>query len=551
MTWEELGELREAGWHLGAHTREPPRPLPAQRGRTPAGSAYGPSWTGTTRRCGPAWGSSPATSPSPAPAGASLAEAEVKRRYRFGRLWIVGSEYQAGRTPAALRRAGGRQRAGRGGRGPTLRGALRHPGGRPLPPAVDGFTVPALRAAGPAGAISWGPWTVPACERVSRRSGRGLPPEHNPPSTPNCVETEERAKRNHDGVRPADPERARGGRLRGAGHGGRRGRRGGPHRGGGPAGAAPARGGGAHDRRPRAPGLPRVRGRPQPQRLVDPHQSGGPEHRAPGDHDGGGGQLRVDQRPRLRPLPGLPAHPPGRVRLRRRGGLVELRGVPGRGAGDGHLPQPGLVRRAQHGARRRGGGGGQGDAGAAGGDGRPGAARRWRPGPWASPPAWSSSRGGRRRARSWPTWWPWSGRYGGLYTSHIRNRDAALQEAVDEFLEVARRAGARAELSHLNVRHDTGAAPGAWERAVARMERERREGLDVLADMTPLRDGIGLLAGVLPPWVRAGRRGGGGPRCCASRRCGPAPAHGVRPLLALPARGAVGAGAPAGQRPVP
>ena len=29
---------------------------------------------------------------------------------------------------------------------------------------------------------------------------------------------------------------------------------------------------------------------------------GSPEHRAPGDHDGGGGQLRVDQRPRLRPL---------------------------------------------------------------------------------------------------------------------------------------------------------------------------------------------------------------------------------------------------------
>ena len=35
------------------------------------------------------------------------------------------------------------------------------------------------------------------------------------------------------------------------------------------------------------------------------------------------------------------------------------------------------------------------------------------------------------------------GRYGGLYTSHIRNRDA-LQEAVDEFLEVGRRAGRRA-----------------------------------------------------------------------------------------------------------
>jgi N-acyl-D-amino-acid deacylase len=35
------------------------------------------------------------------------------------------------------------------------------------------------------------------------------------------------------------------------------------------------------------------------------------------------------------------------------------------------------------------------------------------------------------------------------------------------------------------------------------MEQSRREGLDVLADMTPLCEGIGLLAGVLPPWLRA------------------------------------------------
>jgi N-acyl-D-amino-acid deacylase len=96
-----------------------------------------------------------------------------------------------------------------------------------------------------------------------------------------------------------------------------------------------------------------------------------------------------------------------------------------------------------------------------------------------------------------------AGAYGGFYTSHVRNRDAALQDAVDEFLDVARRAGTKAELSHLNVRHNTGAAPDAWQRAVAAMERSRAAGMDVLADMTPLRDGIGLLAGILPPWLRA------------------------------------------------
>jgi N-acyl-D-amino-acid deacylase len=96
-----------------------------------------------------------------------------------------------------------------------------------------------------------------------------------------------------------------------------------------------------------------------------------------------------------------------------------------------------------------------------------------------------------------------AGMHGGFYTSHIRNRDAALQDAVEEFLDVAQRAGTRAQLSHLNVRHNTGAADGAWQRAVETMERARRDGLDVLADMTPLRDGIGLLAGILPSWLRA------------------------------------------------
>jgi len=35
------------------------------------------------------------------------------------------------------------------------------------------------------------------------------------------------------------------------------------------------------------------------------------------------------------------------------------------------------------------------------------------------------------------------------------------------------------------------------------MERSRQEGLDVMADTTPFPDGIGQLAAILPPWVRA------------------------------------------------
>jgi N-acyl-D-amino-acid deacylase len=96
-----------------------------------------------------------------------------------------------------------------------------------------------------------------------------------------------------------------------------------------------------------------------------------------------------------------------------------------------------------------------------------------------------------------------AGQHGGCYASHIRNRDAYLQEAVEEFLEIVRHSGTVGEISHLNVRYNSGAREGAWEGAVATMERARREGLDVLADTTPFPDGIGQLAAILPPWIRA------------------------------------------------
>lgn len=94
-----------------------------------------------------------------------------------------------------------------------------------------------------------------------------------------------------------------------------------------------------------------------------------------------------------------------------------------------------------------------------------------------------------------------AGRYGAMYASHIRNRDAALADAVEEFFRVVHAGELRAQLSHLNVRHGTGASESAWSDAVSRLELERRSGIEVLADMTPYPDGIGLAAGLLPDWL--------------------------------------------------
>jgi N-acyl-D-amino-acid deacylase len=92
----------------------------------------------------------------------------------------------------------------------------------------------------------------------------------------------------------------------------------------------------------------------------------------------------------------------------------------------------------------------------------------------------------------------------GIYTSHIRNRDSDLSKAMDEFMHIIKTARTRGQVSHLNVRYNTGASDQAWEQAVAAIEKVRREGFDVLADITPLTHGLGQMSGILPPWIRTG-----------------------------------------------
>lgn len=91
------------------------------------------------------------------------------------------------------------------------------------------------------------------------------------------------------------------------------------------------------------------------------------------------------------------------------------------------------------------------------------------------------------------------------YASHIRNRARFLQPAMAEFMEVVRRGSAggrlRGQVSHLNVRYNTGADDDAWHRAVETLEAARAEGLDVAADCTPLTDGLGGPAAILPDWI--------------------------------------------------
>ncbi len=97
-------------------------------------------------------------------------------------------------------------------------------------------------------------------------------------------------------------------------------------------------------------------------------------------------------------------------------------------------------------------------------------------------------------------------RRGAIYTSHIRNYTAALLEAVEEQIGLARRTGCRLQISHLQA-----VGPANWPKqaqAVERIERAREEGIEIGFDCYPYVAGSTVLTQFLPQWALAGGIGG-------------------------------------------
>jgi N-acyl-D-amino-acid deacylase len=90
--------------------------------------------------------------------------------------------------------------------------------------------------------------------------------------------------------------------------------------------------------------------------------------------------------------------------------------------------------------------------------------------------------------------------YDGVYASHVRGEGGSLVEAIDEFLEVARRTAVRAEIYHLKA-----SGCDNWplfEPAIARVEKARAEGLRITADVYTYPAGATGLNATMPPWVQ-------------------------------------------------
>jgi N-acyl-D-amino-acid deacylase len=97
-----------------------------------------------------------------------------------------------------------------------------------------------------------------------------------------------------------------------------------------------------------------------------------------------------------------------------------------------------------------------------------------------------------------------AGRCGGMYISHMRSEGDRILESVDELIEIARRAGAPAEIYHLKLGGRDNW--GRYAEVIGRIEAARASGLRITADMYTYIAGATGLDASMPLWVQAGGR---------------------------------------------
>jgi N-acyl-D-amino-acid deacylase len=93
-------------------------------------------------------------------------------------------------------------------------------------------------------------------------------------------------------------------------------------------------------------------------------------------------------------------------------------------------------------------------------------------------------------------------KYGGSYISHMRSEGNKLYEAVEELITIAKRSGIHAEIYHLKA-----AGKDNWAKmdsVIRRIERARKEGLNITADMYTYTAGATGMTAAFPPSLQDG-----------------------------------------------
>jgi N-acyl-D-amino-acid deacylase len=92
--------------------------------------------------------------------------------------------------------------------------------------------------------------------------------------------------------------------------------------------------------------------------------------------------------------------------------------------------------------------------------------------------------------------------YDGLYISHLRSEGDRIEQAINEFLAIARDAKIRAEVYHLKL-----AGQSNWHKladVIKQLEEAQAQGLHITADIYPYTAGATGLDAAMPAWVREG-----------------------------------------------
>ena len=95
-----------------------------------------------------------------------------------------------------------------------------------------------------------------------------------------------------------------------------------------------------------------------------------------------------------------------------------------------------------------------------------------------------------------------AGKCGGMYVSHLRDEGPRLLEAVDELIEIAEKAGTRAEIFHLKQ-----SGRDNWSKldpVIARIEAARARGIAISANMYTYAASATGFDAAMPLWVQEG-----------------------------------------------
>jgi N-acyl-D-aspartate/D-glutamate deacylase len=95
-------------------------------------------------------------------------------------------------------------------------------------------------------------------------------------------------------------------------------------------------------------------------------------------------------------------------------------------------------------------------------------------------------------------------RHGGRYSSHIRNEGVGVFDAVNEAIDIGRRARVPVDIIHLKIADQS--RWGRMREIVSLIDAARRDGVNVQANVYPYTRGNNDLVSIIPPWAHQGGR---------------------------------------------